>query len=309
MSPSHDLVPVSAENFDRIFSLVIHSVRSPESQRAYQHALVEFLAWYQAAGHKSFTKAVVQEFRAHLEESGLAPSSVNLKLTAVRRLAAEAADNGLLAPEVAAGIARVKGVHGSGIRTGHWLNRAQTEELLALPDLTTNKGKRDRMILALLIGCGLRRKELVQLNLEQIQQRDGRWIIADLVGKGRRRRTVPMPSWAKVVVDAWVAASGVAAGPILRAVNKSDRILEKGISPQSVFNLVKGFGVDLGIPITPHDLRRTFAKLAHVGHAALEQIQLSLGHASVLTTERYLGVRQDLTDALCDHLGLTVNTA
>ncbi len=150
---------------------------------------------------------------------------------------------------------------------------------------------------------------MVQLRLEQVQQRDGRWIIADLVGKGRRRRTVPMPSWAKVIVDAWVTASGVATGPILRAVNKSDRVLDKGISPQSVFNIVKGFGIDLGIPITPHDMRRTFAKLAHVGHAALEQIQLSLGHASVLTTERYLGVRQDLADAPCDHLGLTVNTA
>ncbi len=109
MSPSHDLVPVSAQNFDRILSLVIHSVRSPESQRAYQHALLEFLAWYEAAGHQCLSKAIVQGFRAHLEETGLAPSSVNLKLTAVRRLAAEAADNGLLAPDLAAGIARVKG--------------------------------------------------------------------------------------------------------------------------------------------------------------------------------------------------------
>ena len=226
----------------------------------------------------------------------------------MRRLAAEAADNGLLAPELAAGIARVKGVRGGGVRTGRWLSRTETEELLALPDQATNKGKRDRVILALLIGCGLRRKELVQLKFEQIQQRDGRWIIADLVGKGHRRRTVPMPSWAKVVVDSWAAASGVSTGPVLRAVNKSDRVLDNVISPQSVFIVVKGYGVDLGVPIKPHDLRRTFAKLAHVGHAALEQIQLSLGHASVLTTERYLGVRQDLTDAPCDHLGLTVNT-
>jgi integrase len=288
---------------------VIHSVRSPQSQRAYRRALLDFLSWYQAGGHRCLSKALVQEYRSQLEKSGLAPSSINLKLTAVRRLAAEAADNGLLAPELAAGIARVKGTRGGGFRTGHWLSRAQTEELLAFPDAATNKGKRDRVILALLIGCGLRRNELVQLKFEHIQQLDGRWVIANLVGKGNRLRTVPMPSWSKVVLDAWAETTSLAAGPILRAVNKSDRVLDNVLSPQSVFNIVKGYGVDLGITITPHDLRRTFAKLAHLGHAALEQIQLSLGHASVLTTERYLGVRQDLADAPCDHLGLTVTTA
>lgn len=80
------------------------------------------------------------------------------------------------------------------------------------------------------------------------------------------------------------------------------------ISPQSVLNIVKGYGIDLGLDLRPHDLRRTFAKLAHTGHAALEQIQLSLGHASILTTERYLGVRQNLTDAACDHLGVNLRS-
>jgi integrase len=56
--------------------------------------------------------------------------------------------------------------------------------------------------------------------------------------------------------------------------------------------------------VVPHDLRRTFARLAHLGHAHLEQIQLSLGHASAQTTERYLGLEQNLVDAPCDHLGL-----
>ena len=76
---------------------------------------------------------------------------------------------------------------------------------------------------------------------------------------------------------------------------------------RSIFDVVQIVGAKIGAQsLAPHDLRRTFAKLAHRGRAALEQIQLSLGHASVTTTERYLGVRQDLTDAPCDHLGLTV---
>jgi len=79
------------------------------------------------------------------------------------------------------------------------------------------------------------------------------------------------------------------------------------MTARSVFEIVHCAGTRIGVPnLAPHDLRRTFAKLAHKGKAALEQIQLSLGHASVTTTERYLGVRQDLTDAPCDHLGLTI---
>ena len=62
---------------------------------------------------------------------------------------------------------------------------------------------------------------------------------------------------------------------------------------------------EIGVPaLAPHDLRHKFAKLAHTGHSALEQIQLSLGHASIQTTERYLGVAQNLTNAPCDYLGL-----
>ena len=70
--------------------------------------------------------------------------------------------------------------------------------------------------------------------------------------------------------------------------------------------MVRDYGQKIGVTIGPHDLRRTFGKLAHKGNAALEQIQLSLGHASVVTTERYLGVRQNLHDAPCDYLGLDI---
>ena len=68
---------------------------------------------------------------------------------------------------------------------------------------------------------------------------------------------------------------------------------------------MKKYAIGVGLQVAPHDMRRTFARLARRGHAALEQIQLSLGHSSVSTTEIYLGARQDLTDAPCDHLGLT----
>ena len=308
MTP-HALIPAPSPDFQKIQVIVVDAVRSPESKRAYRRAVADFLRWHRATGGCGFNKAIVQQYRAQLENAGLAPSTINLKLTAVRRLATEAADNGLLAPELASGIARVKGVRSAGVRTGNWLTRNQAEDLVQFPDPATNKGKRDRAILALLVGCGLRRKELARLQFEQVQQRDGRWVIGNLMGKGNRLRTVPMPSWAKVLLDGWSAAAGLTTGPVLRAINKIDRVLAAGISPQSVFSIVRGYGIDLHVNVAPHDLRRTFANLAHRGHAPLEQIHFALGHSSIVTTERYLGIRQDLADAPCDHLGLRIGEA
>jgi site-specific recombinase XerD len=292
------------ETWQRIKSLVLDSVTSPHSKRAYEQALDAFETWCAAGSVTGFSKATVQAWRATLETAGLAASSINVRLSAVKKLAMEAADNGLVAAEVAAAVLRVKGAKRHGVRAGNWLTLDQTERLLALPSRATNKGRRDRALLALLVGCGLRRQELAGLRIGDIQQRDGRWCVVDLAGKGNRIRTVPMPSWAKAAVDDWLAAAGFSAGPVLGSVNKGDRITGQGMSAQSIYEVVEAYGKQLGASIAPHDVRRTFAKLAHKGRAPLEQIQISLGHASIQTTERYLGVTQDLTDAPCDHLGI-----
>ena len=96
------------------------------------------------------------------------------------------------------------------------------------------------------------------------------------------------------------------AGPVLQLGAGGDRITGQGMSAQSIYEVVAAYGNELGATLAPHDVRRTFAKLAHKGRAPLEQIQMALGHASIQTTERYLGVEQDLTDAPCDHLGIRV---
>jgi site-specific recombinase XerD len=290
----------------RLKALVLASVSSPHTRRAYEHALNSFHDWYRPDEHGPFSRAVVQQYRAELEGQGRSPSTINVQLAALRKLASEAAGNGLLATELLAGIATVRGARQAGVRAGNWLTLEQAEQLLHLPDLRTLKGRRDQALLSLLIGCGLRRSELAALTLEHIQQRDGRWVIVDLIGKGRRVRSVPMPAWAKSAVDRWTEVSGVVEGPILRSINKSDRIAGDSMTPQSIFEIVERYSLELSVPMTPHDLRRTFAKLAHRGRAPLEQIQLSLGHASVQTTERYLGVKQDFQDAPCDRLGVTL---
>ena len=137
-------------------------------------------------------------------------------------------------------------------------------------------------------------------------QREGRWAIVDLLGKHGRVRTVPMPSWAKTALDGWASAARIDSGALLRRVSKGGRVGDGPITPQGVFEAVVGYAHKAGLgKITPHDLRRTFAKLAHLGRAPLEQIQISLGHASIQTTERYLGLQQNLHDAPCDRLGIS----
>src|SRR5579871_4147518 len=155
---------------------------------------------------------------------GLGAVSINVRITAVRKLAVEAADNGLLAPELANGITRVKGVASKGVRLGNWLTAKQAQALLNTPDVTTNKGLRDRAILAVLLGCGLRRSEVAALTIKHVQQRDGRWCIVDLVGKHGRVRTVPMPAWTKVAIDAWVFPANVTDGHVFRSVDRAGHV-------------------------------------------------------------------------------------
>jgi site-specific recombinase XerD len=289
----------------QILDLVLDGLTSDNSRRAYRRALLDFLSWHAAQGRPPLTKAVVQQYKTVLQQSNLSSATINQRLSAIRKLASEAADNGLIDPMLANGITRVPGVKMTGVRTGNWLTRDQAQALLKAPDTTTLKGLRDRALLAVLLGCGLRRSEAAELTFEHIQQRDGRWVIVDIVGKGNRVRTVPMPSWAKAAIDEWAQAAGITAGRVFRAIRKGGKVNGETMTDQAIADVVRRYVRFVSDSrIAAHDLRRTFAKLAHKGGAGLEQIQLSLGHASVRTTERYLNVEQDLTDAPCDRLGL-----
>ena len=226
---------------------------------------------------------------------GLAANTINQQLAAVRRIAHEAADAGLLSPELAAGISRVKGVKQLGFRVGNWLSADECSAVLSRARGTTLRAKRDYAMLAVLFGCGLRRSELVGLDVNDVQLRQGHWAVVDLIGKGGHIRTVPIPIWVKAALDDWTAAAGITQGRIFRAVARTDKVWGDGISQNVVWYVVKGCCEKAGLQhIAPHDLRRTCAKLCHTSGGEIEQIQFLLGHASVQTTERYLGCKQNL---------------
>lgn len=155
----------------------------------------------------------------------------------------------------------------------------------------------------------MRRDELIRLELRHLQLREERWVLLDIEGKGKRIRTVPVPHWVKRILDRWLEKSKITDGALFRTVRKGGKLGPAGpISEDLVYNLVRRSGEAIGHPdLTPHDLRRTCAKVCRKAGGELEQIQLLLGHASIQTTERYLGTQQDLVQAVNDRVKIRVD--
>jgi integrase len=291
-------------------SAVLNSLSSQSSQRSYDHAIREFIEWYCSEPRLSFNKTVVTRYRILLEQAHYASSTINLRLAAVRRLAYEAADAGLLSPDLAAGIRRVKGVKKFGLRIGNWLTAEQGQRILGVFDRRTLRGIRDYALVAVLLGCGLRRAEAAALSLQDLQQREEHWVFADLVGKGGHVRTVPVPFWIAAALHTWITEARITDGRIFRAINKVGRIAAHGFSPKVIWAVVKQACSVCGLAtVAPHDLRRTCARLCHERGGELEQIQFLLGHVSVQTTERYLGCKQRLRNAVNDSIGIEPEAA
>ena len=207
--------------------------------------------------------------------------------------------------EEAANLSGVPNLSQKGTRVGNWLTRDQAKELLTVPDRSKIKGKRDYAILALLLGCALRRQELASLDVDGIQMREGRWVLPDLCGKGGRVRTVAIPLWVKHGIDAWMVAAKIENGRLLRPLSKSGKLIGDELGDWAIWSVVEQSAKEIGIEhFGAHDLRRTCAKLCRKNGGDLEQIKFLLGHSSIQTTERYLGSEQELAVAVNDNLGL-----
>jgi integrase len=201
----------------------------------------------------------------------------------------------MIAAEEAANLTEVPNIPQKGTRLGNWLTREQAKELLAVPDRAT---------LAILVGCALPRQELAVLDVDTIQLREGRWVLAGLEGKGSRVRTVAIRIWVKQRINAWMTAAGVEDGRLLRAISKGGKVKER-MSGWSVWSVVEQCAKEIGIErFGAHDLRRTCAKLCRKTGGHLEQIKFLLGHSSIQTTERYLGSEREFVAAVNDTLGL-----
>src|ERR1700751_417702 len=280
--------------------MVLDSVQSIHSKRNYAKALDDLFVF---SASRPLSRALLMEFRTTIDH--LSPSTINVRLSAIRKLVAEARRNGMIGLEEAANLSDIPNVRQKGTRLGNWLTREQAKELLAVPDRSKLKGKPDYVIIALLVGCALRRRELATLNIEDIQLREGRWVIIDLRGKGGRIRTVAIPIWVKQGINAWMTAAKIEDGRLLRPVSKSGKILRDELGDWAIWSVVEQSSKQIGLDhFGAHDLRRTCAKLCRKSGGDLEQIKFLLSHSSIQTTERYLGAAQEIEIAVNDNLGL-----
>lgn len=253
--------------------MAVLGLPSAHSRRAYARHIRQFLA-----SGRPLNREGLQAYMVSLREAGAGTVTRNQALAAVRLLAREANIRGELPDVVMNALDRVRSVPVRGVRVGNWLDVDGVRAMLQAARMRTN-GVRDTALLACLLGCGLRRSEVCRLEWAQWQQREGRWCWCDVEGKGGRVRTIPAPDWAAEYVNEWHDGDG--------------RVFP--ISPQAVYLIVQECARAAGLPeLAPHDMRRTTAKLMRDGGAPLEQVQQILGHASVQTTERYLGSKLEL---------------
>src|SRR5579875_2962410 len=155
MAKKHKHAPKSVlklPDLEQSKSAVLNSLPLVSSRRSYDHAIREFTDWYCSEPRLAFNKTVVTRYRIYLEQAHYASSTINLRLAAVRRLAYEAADAGLLSPDLAAGLRRVKGAKKHGTRVGNWPTAEQGRALLSIFDRAALRGKRDYAMVAVHLG-------------------------------------------------------------------------------------------------------------------------------------------------------------
>ena len=301
--------PILSSNnrsLDVLVRVVINSLPSPRSKRVYNMAIRHFVEYLQSQEEPILDKLFLQTYISAMQDEGIGEASINLRLAAIRKLSREADELKIWPETVMAAFVSVKKIPQRGKRIGNWLTLEQAQQLINTPDTATHLGLRNRAILATLLGCGIRRNELVNLSSAQLQLRDGRWVIADLVGKRNKTRTVTVPLWVKQCIDAYLAATQIRSGHLFQAICKGGRIQRDYISSETVYEVVKKYGRLCGFSITPHDLRRTYAKLALKNGAKIDQIQFNLGHESLATTQVYLGNDLDLKNGPGDFLPIKI---
>ena len=238
---------VSLVAAELLITAVVATLTAEKTKAAYNAALQEFFRWM-TEQRGPLSKAQLETWRGALLARGLSVASINQRLSAVRLLLRQAADRGALPADEAARLASVQNLKQQGQRLGKWLTEKEAGRLLGVPDASTLIGLRDRAILALLLVCALRRDELVRLEVRHLQLRDERWVLLDLVGKGRRRRTVAVPHWAKRILDAWLAASAITEGPLFRVVRKGGRVgPAQPLSEDAIYTLVRKAGAGSGM--------------------------------------------------------------
>lgn len=263
-----------------------HSLTNPDAIRTHAATLSHSRRAHLKAALKLWSDQLALEFKGRAT-----PANIATIQAALLRL------------EALQDVIRVEAPQGR--KLGLWLSQREVRRLLATCDPATLHGRRDKIVLGLLTGAGLRREELVALTFENIALRpfQSRFrTVLSIAGKGKRQRTIPISDRLAAALDDWGRTIGTTTGPIARAIDPRGDI-RAGISSVAIFNLVTKAGAAIDKPeLAPHDLRRTYAQLGYEAGIPITQISRLLGHASIETTQRYLNLTLNLEETIGDFI-------
>lgn len=242
---------------------------------------------------RAYLKAVVRLWGEHVAmqaKAGATPENIAAVQATVYRI--EALNEAI----------QVEASRGQKAHT--WLTQTEVKRLMESCDPRTVKGKRDRVVLGLLVGAGLRREEASQLTFGDIilQPIAGKFrTVLNVHGKGAKDRIVPVSDRLAALLDEW-GNLVENQGNVARKVNKGGMI-GVSLSDVGIFHLVRAAGAAIGKPaLDPHDLRRTYAQLGYEAGVPITQVSKLLGHANVATTQRYLNLDLDLATTISDFI-------
>ena len=300
-----------ASPMQKIVLAIVNQKQNENTRQNYASALTQFLRWYRNTEYSELSPEVIREYILYMKHSGHAKSTIATKLSITKQLFRELWKSGVIDNDTYTNLMeiKIKGQRGQRVKT--WLSHEEVQLFLRSIQNNSHRTIRDRAILATMLGSGLRRFEVSELECSQIGKVEGRWAFTDIKGKGERYRTVAIPEWCINLIKKWLEIREELAGnfteKLFFSIRKNGTPGNTKISPQAIRDLTKKYSNKyLGKPVLPHDLRRTYAQLSYRAGAPLRQIQISLGHSSIRTTEIYLGLDQDFIKAPGDYIKIKI---
>ncbi|MFM2481141.1 tyrosine-type recombinase/integrase [Celerinatantimonas sp. YJH-8] len=286
---SREISSQSIDNPAINYLISLQSAKSRQTMQSFLNIVARFLGfsdlmtcpWHQ------LKRQHIQAILKHLLDKNRSPSTINTYLAAIKGVVLEAWSMKLMDTETFQRIKQIKSVHGSRVTKGRALSHDEIAKIFSTLLLDPSpKGIRDSAIMAVLIGCGLRRTELVTLDLEHIERSEQLFIVS---GKGNKQRKsfIPQSVWGRVMT--WINdVRGEYGGALFTRIRRFDDVTLERLTDQAIYHILKVRQQESGIaPFSPHDLRRTFASMMLDNGEDIVTVKDAMGHASINTTQRY----------------------
>lgn len=228
----------------------------------------------------------VQALLQMLADSGKAPATINTYLSAIKGTVQEAWLMELMSTDDYQHIRHVRSVKGSRLEKGRALSSREIKKLLTCCwQEQSCKGIRDAAIISTLVGCGLRRAEIVSLDVEQFDEEG----LLRVLGKGNKERLAFLPEPTLNAIQQWLAeVRGTYDGPLFTRIRRFDDVTDERLSDQAIYHILETRRRQCGIKkFAPHDLRRTFASMMLANGEDIVTVKDAMGHASITTTQKY----------------------